>query len=51
MNLNHSQVPVFFSPFHQVYKSKRDHPIFDLGRIWIERKDLEFNRVELVNGN
>ena len=49
IDLDHSQIPVFFYLLREIYQSDWDHPVSDGRRIWIEREDLQLNGVERIN--
>lgn len=47
-HLCHGQIPVLLHNVVKLDEGDRNHPIFDWGWIWIERKYLQLYRVEVV---
>jgi hypothetical protein len=48
-DLQHRQIPVFFPSLLQIDDCKRNHPISEGRRVWIEGKYFQVDAVELVN--
>src|SRR6266481_1219558 len=50
-DLHHRQIPVRFYSLHDIYQSERNCPVIHFWRIRIEGKELQLDRIELIDGD
>lgn len=51
MYLDHGQIPIVLNALNEVDERKRNHPVLYRRWVGVKRENLQFDRVEAIDGN